>query len=149
MDALRRSHLHLYTLFGDPALTIGYPAIATVAVAPATVAPGGAVDLDISAPGVGDGLAHITLETVRSKILGELVPVPLDGDPQRDAVIAANYEAANDKVVVDTEAALVGGALQTSLVVPIDLPPGRYHIKVRVDDGSAEAIGAAELLVDD
>lgn len=149
MDALRRSHLHLYTLFGDPALRIGYPEPATVAVAPATVAPGGSVDVDITAAGLGDGLAHITLETVRSKIPGELVPVPPDGDPQRDAVLVANYEAANDKVVLATEAALVAGAAQASLAVPADLPPGRYYVRVRADDGSAEAIGAIELLLDD
>ncbi|WP_434418203.1 C25 family cysteine peptidase [Nannocystis pusilla] len=149
MDALRRSHLHLYTLFGDPALAIGYPAPATVSVAPATVAPGGSVAVDILATSLGDGAAHVTLETARSKILGELVPVPPDDDPQRDAVIAANYEVANDKVVVGTEAALVGGAAQADLAVPAELPLGRYHIKVRADDGNAEAIGAVELIVDD
>ncbi|PCC69622.1 Peptidase family C25 [Nannocystis exedens] len=149
MDALRRSHLHLYTLFGDPALIIGYPAPATVSVAPATAAPGGSVEVDILASGLADGQAHVTLETVRSKILGELVPVPPDDDPQRDAVIAANYEVANDKVVLGAEASLVDGAAQATLTLPADLPPGRYYVKVRADDGSAEAIGSVELGVND
>lgn len=147
LEALRRSHLHMYTLFGDPGLELRYPAPATVTATPSTVTAGAVLDVKVAIPGLNGAQVQLTLESQRSRIVHPLAPVPADGEIDRDEVIAANYAAANDKAVVSLVAPLAEGALETSLLVPADLSPGRYHIKIYADDGVADAIGSAEIRV--
>lgn len=147
LEALRRSHLYMYTLFGDPALTVRYPAPATVRVSPETVAPGQVLAVEVEAPALAQADAYLTLESARSEISGELVPVPADDDPGRDAAIVANYTTANDKTLVRVELPLVDGALATEIAVPLGLAPGRYHVKVFADDGTVDAFGSASIAV--
>jgi hypothetical protein len=75
-----------------------------------------------------------------------LQPVPPDGDPNRDAVLNANYEIANDRVVVK-RAAPHDGSLAVSLDIPSDLATGTYVIKVYAEDGTRDAVGSEKLWV--
>lgn len=147
LETLRRSHLYMYTLFGDPGLALRYPLPATVTATPEKVGPGQPLAVTIAAPGLVDAALRVTLESQRSQIVHPLVPVPPDGDGGRDAAIAANYGAANDKAVVVVDTALVDGALATSLLVPADTPVGLYHVKVYADGGVDDAFGSVAVQV--
>jgi len=150
IDALFRTHQHMYTLFGDPAARIPYPpGSADVSVAPSTVAAGGEIDVTADLGDLDSGQARVTLESLRSEILGQLQPVPDPADPGFAEIVAANYETANDKVAVDEPALHAGGSLSATLSVPDDLPPGDYFVKVYAHDGVRDAIGATAIEVTD
>lgn len=145
-EVLRESHLHMYTLFGDPGMRIAYPGtVESLEVSPMEVRGGGTVTVTASF-GLNVGTATVTLEALRSRIPGELQPVPPDGDPNRDAVLIANYEIANDRVVAK-KTAPHDGPLAVSLDIPSDLPTGTYVIKVYAEDGTRDAVGSEKLWV--
>jgi hypothetical protein len=84
-----------------------------------------------------------TLETSRTAIRGTIQPVPMDGDPQRDAIIEANYMVANQKVVASALVPVTGGAATAKLAVPADLATGDYHLRAYAYDGQHDAVGSA------
>lgn len=145
---LKRSHLDMYTLFGDPAMRVQYPgAGATVTVAP-QAAPGATLDVGLAIKGgITTGKVLFTLESSRSDLRGVIQAVPADGDPGRDAIIEANYALANSKVVVSATADLTGGSASAKLVVPADLIAGDYHVKAYADDGAKDAAGSAPVKI--
>ena len=147
--ALKHSHLHMYTLFGDPAMAVVYAGAALdVAVTPTEASPGADLDVTAALPGLAaGGEAQVTLESDRRVILGTLATVPADGDPGRDAVITQNYQTANDKVVANVTVPLTGPTLAATITVPVDLPAGTYHVKVFAHDGGGDLIGAAVVTV--
>ena len=143
-EELKRSHLHMYTLFGDPATRVAYPGAGATLTVPETAAPGAMLDVSVTVTGLGQaGQATFTLETARRTIRGTIQPVPVDGDPQRDTTIEANYAVANDKVAAIATAPLAGGKASAKLVVPMDLATGDYHVKLYADDGQRDAVAAA------
>ena len=146
--SLQRTHLHMYALFGDPAMRVGYPRFAeAVAVEPTEAAAGSAIAVTAEFAAPPSGQATVTLESQRSIILGEVQEVPPDGDPDRDAVIESNYALANDKVVVSAEVLLASGAVSATLAIPADLPPDDYAVKIYVQEAAVDAVGSALLTV--
>jgi hypothetical protein len=153
-DGLKHSHLHMYTLFGDPAMAVAYPGAAQVVASTAeqpvasAVEAGAVLTVTATVPALAaSGEAVVTLESPRKLILGEIVTVPADGDPSRDTVIAKNYDVANDKIAARTTASGVGTSFTTQLTVPAGLAPGQYHVKVFVRDGSRDFTGALPMTV--
>jgi hypothetical protein len=154
-DGLKHSHLHMYTLFGDPAMAISYPGRAEVVagtaeqpVAASTVKAGAELSVTTTVPMLAASAeAVVTLESPRKVILGDIATVPADGDPNRDTVIAENYQIANDKIAVRAAAPAAGTSFTTHLTVPANLAPGQYHIKVFVRDGSRDFAGTSPIAV--
>jgi hypothetical protein len=147
-EALKHSHLHMYTLFGDPAMAIPYMGAAQVAVTPSSA--GGGANLAVTAtfPALaGTGEALVTLESTRRAVTKPIASVPPDGDAGRDAVIVKNYESANDKVSAGTTIPVSGSSLSATLTVPADLPAGQYYIKVFVHDAANDYGGSTLLTV--
>ncbi len=154
-DALKHSHLHMYTLFGDPAMAVTYPDLAQVVaatalqpVAASTVKAGADlwVTTTISAPANAAEVV-VTLESPRKVILGQIATVPPDGDPNRDAVIASNYQIANDKVAGRAVVSATGTSFTARLTVPANLPPGQYHVKSFVRDSGGDYAGTLPITV--
>jgi hypothetical protein len=153
-DGLKHSHLHMYTLFGDPAMAVSYAGRAEVVAAtaeePVAASVKAGTDLTVtasfSAPLVSAD-AVVTLESLRKVILGDITTVPSDGDPNRDPVIAKNYQTANDKVAARATAVATGTSFTTRLQVPVNLAPGQYHLKVLVSDSSRDFVGARPMTV--
>jgi len=148
LQALERNHLHMYTLFGDPAMKIAYPALdATVDVLTDPVTAGGDLEVHATFTGLGTGDAVVTLESSRSVILGAIQDVPADGEPTRDDVIEANYATANNKIVAEKSVTHSEGEVTTTLAVPAGLAAGDYYVKVYADDGTSDAIGSAAIAI--
>lgn len=146
IEALNRTHLHMYELFGDPAMPLRYVQGKATVTAPASgVKRGATLAASASFSNLSSGQARFTLECRRKELLGNLKPVPKDGDPQRDAVIKANYRAANNKVVVSATGSISGGEASVSLKVPASVAAGDYVVKVYADDGEADAMGHAQV----
>ena len=147
-DALKHSHEHMYTLFGDPAMAVVYAGVSTDVTVTGAATPGTDLAVTASLPGIGaGGQAVVTLESPRQTILGALAAVPADGDPLRDGVIRQNYATANDKVAASVTVPLTGPTLATSITVPADLPAGTYHVKVLASDASGDVIGSTTITV--
>lgn len=148
-EILKRTHLYMYTLFGDPALRIAYPkGAADITLGAASAKPG--VDVSVSATigGVTSANALVTLESTRSTIVGEIKPVPADGTPNRDEVIQANYATANDRALVKKTVAITNGKLEgVTLTIPQAAPAGTYYVKVYADDGKVDALGSKPLTI--
>jgi len=145
---LKQSHLYMYTLFGDPAMRVAYPGVGATVTVPSQIAPGAMLDVSVAVKGTpASGQVVFTLETSRSDIRGTLQPVPADGDPQRDAIIEANYAVANDKIIVSATVSLQAGAASAKLAVPADLAAGDYHVKAYADDGQHDAAASATVHV--
>jgi len=145
---LKRSHLHMYTLFGDPAMAVTYMGTAEVSVTPSPASVGGRVAVTASFPALaGTGEAMVTLESTRRTVVKPIAAVPPDGDANRDSVIVENYQSANDKVVAGATIPVTGSSLSATLTVPGDLGVGSYYVKVFVSDGSSDYGGSAQLAV--
>jgi hypothetical protein len=147
LAALQTSHLHMYTLFGDPALRIGRPSAKLTVGTPATVAHGSALAVHVEIEGLSAGEASVTLETKRSAIANTVAPVPPDGAANRNQVIMANYSAANDKRVATQTVPHNGSAFDVSLAVPEALAPGEYYLKVFAKDASSDGIAVNMITV--
>ena len=149
-NALKHSHLHMYTLFGDPGMTVTYPGTASqVSVSPSTASAGADLTVAATFTGLSSGAeAILSLESARRAILNAISPVPADDDPSRDGVIVQNYDTANDKVAATVTVPITGSSLSTTLQIPANLPPGQYHIKVFAYDTSSDFAGSAPLTVE-
>lgn len=146
--AMNVSHLHMYTLFGDPALKLPWPAAKVAITAPTNVAKGANLNVTLAFTDLAAGDAVVTLEAKRSTIVGTPAAVPADGSGTRNTVIGQNYALANNKRVVTKNATFSGSALSTALAVPANLASGDYFIKVYAKGGGADAISSKPVHVD-
>lgn len=148
-EALKHSHLHMYTLFGDPGMAMTYPENVQVSVSPSSAAAGSELTITASLATLGAGAeATVTLESPRKTILGKVTPVPSDDASNRDDIIIENYRVANDKAAARATLSPTGASLSTKLTVPAGLPAGTYHIKVFVSDASRDHAGSAPVTVE-
>ena len=149
LEVLTPAHAHMYTLFGDPALRIAYPADTvdlTVADSPRRV--GEPLTISGCIDSMTDGQVQLTLESQRSAILGDLWNVPGSG-PGRDEAIVHNNETANNKVISTTTAQLSDGCFEVGLPVPDTTPPARFWVKGYASSASGDAIGSVAVTVTD
>jgi hypothetical protein len=138
----------MYTLFGDPGMAVHYVGRAQVEVDPPTAATGAELTITTTVPALGAGAeAIVTLESPRKLILKDIATVPADGDGNRDAVIARNYQAANDKVLASVTVPMGGTSVATKLNIPSTLAPGQYHLKAFVHDSTQDYAGSALVTV--
>lgn len=141
-EALKRTHLHMYTLFGDPAMSLQVVrGRAEVSIATDKINAGADLQVTVDFDNLDSGRATFSLETRRKVILEEIQTVPGDDDPTRDEVIDANYRSANNKVVVAEDVDVSDRRASVTLSVPADLPKDTYYIKVYASSGDQDAFG--------
>ena len=141
MNALNRTHLHMYALIGDPGMKIRYVEGKATLTTPDKVKRGAALELKATFDNLSSGKALFTLEGRRKVLLANLTEVPKDGSPDRDKVIKSNYEVANNRVAAQKTVTFSGGEAKVKLTVPSDLPAGEFFVKVYAEDGKADALG--------
>jgi hypothetical protein len=146
LDRLLHEEMHLYNLFGDPALVPAFPR-GKITLACGRAVPGKKMKVTGTCEGMEDGKAVVSFEISRGKIRGKLEPVDLE---KKDAEkkILKNYETANDKVVVRAEAEVKGGSFEVSLALPDDLLPVRHYVKAYAWTKSDDAAGSCEVKLD-
>ena len=145
-------HLHyhneLYHLHGDPGLIMRMPdRDVSLSLSSDSCLPGETLVVDGTVASIDQGGAYVTLETRRSVIYWDLEPVPEEEDPDREDVIHANYEKANNKVVMSMGVDVQDGAFETSFELPYDFHPGHYYVKVLASNSERDAVGSAFVAV--
>ena len=142
---LKVQHLDMYNLLGDPAVPMHYPHgwAAFGAGLPTTGVPVGNLHVQGLLPGLTTGKAWVTLETERDTFLQSTDPVDPDNPDQ--TTVQANWGKANNKVAVQANVDVVGGAFQADLDCPASLPGGAYYVKVYATDDTTDAFGFAPL----
>lgn len=148
---IKRDHLELYNLLGDPATSLRLPAPLEIALTKPHVTRGEPFELDVKVPAADGSAAVLRVETDRSVIKPGLIPPErLDALPLEDAFRAMdkNHALALDKRVSELQVEVSGGHALFRLRAPTQT--GRYWIKVHARLGeTAVAAGAAALHVDD
>jgi len=149
IEAQKRTHLHMYTLIGDPTMKMAYVAGRSwLELSAGKVARGGAVAVEAEFRNLREGTAHFTVQSRREVIAGAIAKVPPGGDEVEWApVIRANYAAANNKVVAAADAPIIAGKARAEMTVPEQVPPGTYFVKVYAEDGVADAFGHVSFTV--
>ncbi|NUP07616.1 MAG: hypothetical protein HOW73_16330 [Polyangiaceae bacterium] len=142
LDAIKKEHLTLYNLLGDPATRIRLPLAASVAMDKQTVSPGQKIALTINSKDVAEAPMVVTVETERSALKpGMVASRDIEAMPIEQAfeAMAKNYELASDKVLSKVEGKLAGGAGLLEVVAPS--APGRYIAKVLLQGDQGIASG--------
>jgi len=144
-ELIRRQHLDLYNLFGDPAAAMQYPR-SRVLIAPVLrFGSGGSLRISGRAPGLNTGRALISLETERNVIHGELQETE-PGQPDYEARVQANWATAIDKVIDAVEVQLANGRFDAWLELAPELDPTRtYNVKVYAWNEATDSFGAIKL----
>jgi hypothetical protein len=144
LDGLRRMHVRLYNLLGDPALRIARPRQRITDFGLAGERLTGRVE------GMQRGRVVVTVETERTSPArgGDLVVVNGHDDPHLERKAAHNYAIANDVVLSRIEGEVEDGRFE--IPVDGDLPPGAALIKAYASgrddtDQPLDAIGAVRL----
>lgn len=147
-DDLLREHNHMYLLFGDPAHTIEYPAGTVEIMAESDqIVAGENIRACVQVHGPPRGHAVATLETDRETVGHNLERWDMT-DPDRDDVVIANYELANDKAFERWEGEYEGGGFALSLPTS-DAHLGRLTVRVYAtgNTGDLDALGSIEIEV--
>jgi hypothetical protein len=134
---LRREHIGLYNLFGDPATRLRYPDELKITVSPPK---DGKIKIALAAP-VRAGEAIVTLETKRS-VVHHALERDLDALPLEKALtaMAANHDLANDKTL---ERRALSFDRRATLELTLPDKPGTYVVKAFARGKSAFAAGHA------
>jgi hypothetical protein len=142
LNDLRRMHLRLYNLLGDPATRINLPSEIAIDVAVL----GSRLTADV--PGMVKGAAQISVELPRTSPTraSEFQQVVDGNDPDLESKAAWNYPLANNRVLAHTTAAVVDGRLDVTFA-NLDEITGNVIIRIeaRGQDASGRnctAIGA-------
>lgn len=111
LQELRRMHVQLYNLLGDPALQLAVPRLAVDRLAVAGGRLTGRVE------GMVTGAVTVTVETDRTAPArsGDLVMVFGGADPDLDAKAAHNYDIANDVVLARVDGDVSNGQFEVPL----------------------------------
>jgi hypothetical protein len=128
--AVRAEHLHLYHLFGDPAMRLALPSPATIDAPPVARA-GTTVTLTGTSPSAGTALVELlhSRSTPRAARMGD-----------SEKAFRECYENANAWVRASAKGPVKGGRFAVELALPKDLPPGPHPIRLYVaGDGAASA----------
>lgn len=140
IEAQKRTHLHMYTLFGDPAMKMAYiRGRAWIHTPSRKVKRGTTIEVSALTPNVWTGKARFTLESRRKVFLGKIKRFTgLGNKKARDEVIKENHKTANNKVVTTSQVPVGFLRAKTKLSVPKNLEPGIYFVKVYSHDGRQE-----------
>lgn len=167
-DALNAAHLYLYNLTGDPGLRLKQPNF-ELSCEPIQSIPGARIEAEIMTQGdiTLCNSVTATLEVRRSQIFHEirefsaadLVSADEKAREKAEAIVSANHNAANNKVVAEGDCTGGGGYGEPgkgpvryfktiTATVPEDLAPGNYFLKVAYFDEEGKQAGVLAVPVE-
>jgi TusA-related sulfurtransferase len=139
LAAERQEHVWMMNLIGDPLLRLNHPhEVALLELAQAK--PGERMTVHGTSPAAGKLLVELAYRRDQLKPnLKQLDAFSPDGDSRQRA--QQTYEAANARVVAQTESDIAGGEFSVSLDVPADLPRGKYCVRAFLGGQPSWAVG--------
>ncbi len=147
MEGTILDHMYSYNLLGDPAVRLRIPPSTVVVEAP-DGQQGGALAVSGTAAGLAGGTANARLVCGRASVLHQLTPVADPSDPDAVPVIQENWEKVMDHTLAGATLAVDDdGAFEGTLEIPQSAKKGTYWVVVYAEDGTADAVGAAEISI--
>ncbi|MHC5036818.1 MAG: C25 family cysteine peptidase [Planctomycetota bacterium] len=142
----REDHVHLYNLFGDPAMALQYPGVRVTVDAPKTAGFGGEIAVSFTLERPLRGKATLTLEAKRGVRLRPLNDVKgLSGDALIKAM-TENWKRVNDLLLAKAQVAVNGRRFRADLRIPAgEFPAGPYELKVFVRGTDGCALGRSPI----
>jgi hypothetical protein len=147
-ETQRLAHLEMFTLLGDPALTLAtIPQSWRLKVAE-TVEPGDVLTVQCPAPAELEGATvRVTLERPLASEPTDLQPLHKLVGPDRATALLANHERANAFVLVMTEARVTDGRFTARVEVPSKLSWKQLTLRAYGATSKAEAMGVVTVKV--
>ncbi|GIX00517.1 MAG: peptidase C25 [Pirellulaceae bacterium] len=139
-----QEHAWQMHLIGDPCMALAYPQEVALK-APRVAAPGSTASLSAQLP---PGRILVELAYRRRDARTDLSADSLDYSvPQDWSQFQNRYEQANLPHIVAVDQAWSGGRWEHALIVPDDLPRGKYDIRLFVQCDEKFCVGHAELTI--
>ena len=144
--AERREHVWQMNLLGDPMLQLHHPAAMEITASP-RIAPGEKISVNSHAPHAGRVVVELTQP--RDKTPRELF---VAGSFSADATVRdkmqLSYEQANNRTLHrETFDVGTAGPFACDLPTHLDLPPGRYVVRVFIESPETFAAGSTDVIV--
>jgi hypothetical protein len=147
MEGTILDHMYSYNLLGDPAVRLRIPP-STVAVEAPDGQQGAALAITGTAADLTGGTASARVVCGRAALMHQLTPVEDPSDPDAVPVIQENWEKAMDHTLAAAELPIgPDGAFAGTLEIPATAKKGTYWVVVYAEDGTADAVGAAEIAI--
>lgn len=138
----RRDHTYYYNLLGDPALTVRF------------IEDKISMDVELKekkiivrgkSP-VEEGKGEVSFEVDRKIIYYPLYKLmPEDSDWEKK--VKANYEAANNKILIQASVMVSGSQFETEFSLPDEIREGNYVVKAYVHSSQKDSFGAASFIL--
>ncbi|MFC1707710.1 C25 family cysteine peptidase [Planctomycetota bacterium] len=135
LEKVIRDNMHLYNLFGDPALAVAYPQGADIKLdVPDAAIAGKSLRVKGKVKGLKSGTAIVSFELARNRFAEEEEGDDDESEEElsEDEQIERSYQLANKKALSRVEVKIERGRFQASLDVSDELFPGTYYVKAYV-----------------
>lgn len=147
-DLQRWEHLEMFVLLGDPALRLPRLPEGIRLEVEGRLAPGGIVRVTGQLPPMfAYGTVRLTLERPLTSQPTNLKPVPAGSAAQRETVLLANHESANQFVLSEQTLAIRQGRFLAVFDLPDRLPWSSLILRAYAVSGSQEIVGVERLPV--
>lgn len=146
-DEQRQEHLEMFLLLGDPALRLPRVAHEIKLSTAATLTPGSPIVVQGELPAaLTECRIKLTLERPLTSVPAGLQPLPANSAPERQQVMLANHERANQFVLQSQEFTVIDRRFQVQLWLPDGAPQyPRLLVRAYGVSGNQEAQGVAIL----
>lgn len=144
LEAERREHVWQMNLLGDPLLRLNHPGVVELRL-PDHGIPGQA--LAVRGLSGFDGQLTLELAYRRDQVRRELNTFADFRTGQGREHMQQRYTSANQRVIAQQDVLVRGGAFETELVIPSDLPRGRYAVRAFLEGEGGWEVGYHELNV--
>lgn len=142
-------HLYKYNYIGDPATRIPYPAENITITAPQQARAGETFTASIQSTDKLPGRLLVTLECNPVEIIHHITDIETVSEDALAETVRKNYAGANDKAAVRIETTLgPDGVAKVDIDIPGDLPAGEYYVKAYAYDGTPDAAGIANIIIE-
>jgi len=147
MEGTILDHMYSYNLLGDPAVRLRIPP-SDVTVEAGDGQQGAPLAVSGHVAGLAGGVATTRLVCGRASVLHQLTPVEDPSDPDAYPVIQENWEKVMDHTLAAATLDVNGdGGFSGTLEIPETAKKGTYWVVVYAEDGTADAVGSAEIKI--
>jgi hypothetical protein len=148
-ETQRQEHLEMFTLLGDPALTLPSIAADVQLKADGKPKPGETITITGTLPERLKGAkVRLTLERLPSSTAPDLEPLPKNELPAKvDRIMLANHERANRFALSSSEITAKDGPFEWKLDLPAKLPYPRVIVRAYATTEREEGLGVLVLEV--
>ena len=137
----RLEHLEMFTLLGDPALKLPAMPADIELKSEGKVEPRAAFVVTGTAPKRLEGAkVHVTIERALASVPTDLEKLPKAAGPERDKAMAANYQKANQFVLIAADATIKDGQFMAKLTLPDKLPSGKLLLRAYASNDKDDAM---------